>query len=145
MEDKIFAAPPTVKVGGKPYHIRYSHGALYQLSCWGIDANDLIGNINKLMQEGHYTEAMGKICAAGLGTMDADGNWTSLGLTPLQVSDKLRDGEAAELDRVAWQEFAKKYGLVMRTAETAKPASEADATQSGSGSDSTPSEPAKAA
>jgi len=119
MQTNTIAAPPTVQIGGRPYHVRYSTGAFYLLSTWGIDVTAVAQTLNDKFQNGHYTEAMYKLAAAGLGTIDKEGDWETLGIEPLKLADRLKDGEAAALMEVVWREFSGKLGLVTTTAGTA--------------------------
>lgn len=139
MQTNTIAAPPTVKVGGKPYHVHFGNGAFYLLSTWGIDITQITASLNERFSSGRYTEAMYKLAAAGLGTMDRDGNWDSLGIDPLKMADRLKDGESAALMEVVWKEFSGKLGLVTATAEP-EPAKIPAASTKESGSDSGPSE-----
>lgn len=145
MNTSTIAPPPVVKVGGKDFHVHFGNGAFYLLSTWGIDINGIASSLNERFNAGRYTEAMYKLAAAGLGKMDAEGNWESLGLDPLKMADRLRDGESAPLLEVVWKEFTGKTGLVTMTAETA-PATPAISpkTDSSAAGPSVPEEPASA-
>jgi|SRR6185503_5058414 len=143
MQTNTIAAPPTVKVGGRDYHVHFGNGAFYLLSTWGIDITTLTDSLNQRFESGRYTEAMYKLAAAGLGTMDRDGNWESLGIDPLKMADRLKDGESGPLLDVVWKEFTGKTGLVTKTAETA-PATPA-ASPKTTGSEAGPSQPDPAA
>lgn len=139
MQTNTIAAPPTVMVGGRQFHVQFSHGAFYQLSTWGIDITQIAASLNERFASGRYTEAMYKLAAAALGTIDKDGNWESLGLDPLKVADRLKDGESAALMETVWKEFAGKLGLVTTTVDPA-PATPAGSTET-PGPGSVPSQP----
>lgn len=128
--------PPSVKVGGKPYCVRFSNGAFYLLSTWGIDVTRLAATLNEYFQGGRYTDAMTKLAAAGLGNFDADGNWRSLGIPPLELADRLLDEEVLPLGNAVWEAFSGKLGLAKTTAGTAP----AEESQKPDGSTSGPSE-----
>lgn len=144
MQTNTIAAPPTVTVGGQKYHVHFGNGAFYLLSTWGIDVTQISSALNERFQSGRYTEAMYKIAAASLGTMDRNGEWDSLGLDPLKMADKLRDGESGPLLDTVWKEFSGKLGLVTKTAET-QPANPSADSPKMTGSEAGPSEPAQAA
>jgi hypothetical protein len=120
----IMEPPPAVKVGGKDYRIRFSNGAFYLLSKWGIDVTQISRILNEMFQENRYTEAMYKLAAAGLGNQNAAGNWKTAGIDPLELADTLLDGEADLLMEVTWQAFAGKLGLdtTTKTMPTTAPA-----------------------
>ena len=138
MSTSVVVAPPTVNVGGKPYAVRFSNGAFYLLSTWGIDLTSISAALNEKFQSGHYTEAMFKLAASSLGSFDRDGNWTSLGMEPLKLADTLLDGEAEPLLDAVWKAFAGKLGLGTKTAAPEP----ADSSTNADGSTSGPSEPA---
>jgi len=119
MQTNTIAAPPTVQVGGKPYHVHFGNGAFYLLSTWGIDITSIGAALNERFQSGRYTEAMYKLAAAGLGTMDREGNWESLGLDPLKMADRLKDGESTPLMDAVWAAFSGKLGLPTTPTEPA--------------------------
>jgi len=144
MQTSTIAPPPTVKVGGKDMHVHYGNGAFYLLSTWGIDITEMAAALNTRFSSGRYTEAMYKLAAAGLGKMDAEGNWDTLGLDPLKLADKLRDGESAPLMEVVWKEFTGKTGLATTTAEPTPAKTPAPSTND-DGSGIGPSAPAAAA
>ena len=148
---------PTVKVGGKQYSVRYAHGAIYLLSTWGIDLTRIFQTLAEALgtpatedrpevaPNGHRTELMTKIAAAGLGTIDAEGNWRSAQITPMELSDRMTEEEAELVDRVTWEAFAKKIGLPLpKPVAVPAPVPIPDTTKL-SGSDSGPSEPAEQA
>jgi hypothetical protein len=82
---------------------------------------------------------MYKLAAASLGKMDAEGNWESLGLDPLKMADRLKDGESGPLLDVVWKEFTGKTGLVTMTAGTAPATPEASPAPDGSATGPSPS------
>jgi hypothetical protein len=152
---------PTVTVGGKTYAVKYSHGAIYLLSTWGIDisrifqtladalgcdaveATDTAPARPAVIPNGHRTELLTKIAAAGLGTIDAEGRWRSAQITPMDLSERMSDDEVDLVDRVTWEAFAKKIGLQLPTKPEAAAAPIQPDTTKTSGSDSGPSEPAQ--
>ena len=154
MSMNIVVPAPIVKVGGKPYSVRYAHGAIYLLSTWGIDLTNIFSTLADaigmpatattpaVIPNGRRTELMTKIAAAGLGTIDAEGNWRTAGITPMELSDRMTEEEAGEVDRVTWEAFAKKIGLPLPKPEPA-PAPNTPDTTKPSGSDNGPSEPAE--
>ena len=115
MSPSLVAPPPTVKVGGKSYSIRFSQGAFYLLSTWGIDVSRAVSVHNEMISTGRAKEYAAKLACAALGNYDADGKWRSLGLPPLEVMDLLQDGEWEALDAAAWEAYKKKLGLVSTT------------------------------
>ena len=115
MSPSLVAPLPTVKVGGRPYSIRYSQGAFYLLSTWGIDVSRAVSVHNEMISTGRAKEYAAKLACAALGSYDADGKWRSLGLPPLEVMDLLQDGEWEALDAAAWEAYKKKLGLVSTT------------------------------
>ena len=117
MSTAIVAPLPTVKVGGRPYAIRFSHGAFYLLSTWGIDVSRAVQVHNEMISTGRAKEYAAKLACAALGNVDSEGRWRSLGLPPLEVMDMLEDGEWEALDAAAWDAYKKKLGLVSTTAE----------------------------
>ncbi len=137
MSTSLVVAPPAVKVGGKPYFVRFSNGAFYLLSTWGIDAHRVAATLNEYFSQGRYVEAMAKLCAASLGTFDAEGNWRTAGMTPLEMSDRLLEGEQGPLEEVVWKEFSGKLGLVVTPVKSAP----AEVSPNTNGSTSGPSEP----
>lgn len=137
MSTSIVALPSTVKVGGKPYVVRFSQGAFYLLGTWGIDVSRAVAVHNEMISGGRAKEYAAKLACASLGNFDADGRWRSLGLPPLEVMDLLLDGEWEALDAAAWDAYKKKLGLVTTTdlPPTTDPLTKSD------GSNSGPSEP----
>jgi hypothetical protein len=115
MSTAIVAPPPTVKVGGRPYSVRFSQGAFYLLGTWGIDVSRAVQVHNEMVSGGRFREYMAKLVSASLGNFDAEGRWRSLGLPPLEVMDSLLDGEWQLLDVTVWEEYKKKLGLVLTT------------------------------
>ena len=115
MSTSIVAPPPTVKVGGRPYAIRFSQGAFYLLGTWGIDVSRPVQVHNEMIAGGRAKEYAAKIACAALGNFDDQGRWRSLGLSPLEVMDSLLDGEWEALDAAAWDAYKKKLGLVSTT------------------------------
>ena len=138
MQTSTIAPPPTVRVGGKEMHVHFGNGAFYLLSTWGIDITQIASSLNERFASGRYTEAMYKLAAAGLGKMDSNGDWESLGLDPLKMADRLKENESGPLLETVWKEFAGKLGLATTTAGTT-PATPADSTNA-DGSSSGPSE-----
>lgn len=115
MSPSLVAPLPTVKVGGRSYSVRFSQGAFYLLSTWGIDISRAVQVHNEMVGSGRAKEYAAKLACASLGNLDADGKWRSLGLTPLEVMDSLLDGEWEALDAAAWDAYKKKLGLVSTT------------------------------
>ena len=115
MSPSLVAPLPTVKVGGRSYSVRFSQGAFYLLSTWGIDVSRAVSVHNEMISTGRAKEYAAKIACAALGNFDADGKWRSLGLPPLEVMDMLQDGEWEALDAAAWDAYKKKLGLVSTT------------------------------
>ncbi len=111
------ANDPIVMVGGKPYALRFSQGAFYLLSTWGVDVYKLVDVLNSMLAAGRGKEVAAKIACSALGNYDAAGSWHSLGLPPLEVMDLLLDGEWEALDAAAWEAFKKKLGLATATNE----------------------------
>ncbi len=140
MQTNTIAPPPVVQVGGKQYHVHFGNGAFYLLSTWGIDIARIVDQWNEMISTGRRNEGLVKIAAASAGTIDSAGNWTSLGLTPLQFADRCSVDECLNAQNVAWEEFAKKLGLVMVKTET-EPAPKSADSPNPTGSDSGPSEP----
>ena len=135
---------PTVKVGGRPYSIRFSQGAFYLLSTWGVDVYRMVDVLNAMLAAGRGKEVAAKIACSALGSYDAAGNYHSLGLPPLDVMDMLLDGEWEALDAAAWEAFKKKLGLAIATTEPpTEPPTEptSNPSMSGAGSTSGPSAP----
>lgn len=130
--------PPTVKVGGKEYQIRYGNGAFYLLSTWGIDATSISKTLNEMFRDGRYTEAMYKLAAAGLGTT-RNGKWITANLSPLELADALEEDEAATLMNTVWEQFSGKLGLATKKTTATQPADTPDS-QSATGSASGVSE-----
>lgn len=128
---------PAVRVGGRPYSVRFSQGAFYLLSTWGIDVSRAVQVHNDMISSGRGKEYSAKLACAALGNFDADGKWRSLGLPPLEIMDTLLDGEWEALDAAAWDAYKKKLGLVSTTDQ---PATESHSTTS-DGSNSGPSGP----
>jgi len=135
------AQHPTVKVGGRSYSVRFSQGAFYLLSTLGIDVSRAVQVHNEMVSTGRAKEYAAKLACAALGNFDSEGRWRSLGLPPIEVMDMLQDGEWEALDAAAWDEYKKKLGLVTTTEapQTTDPSAKTD------GSNSGPSEQAKAA
>lgn len=166
MSTNLVVASPTVKVAGKTYSVRYSHGAIYLLSTWGIDLTRIFTTLAEalgvpyqpyipatgdkpeileraeIVPNGRRTELMMKIAAASLGTIDAEGNWRSAQISPMDLADRMSDDEAEVIDRVTWEAFAKKIGLPLPNPVTPVAQNPPDTTKP-SGSDSGPSEPAE--
>ena len=140
MSTSIVAPPPTVKVGGRPYAIRFSQGAFYLLGTWGIDVSRPVQVHNEMIAGGRAKEYAAKIACAALGNFDDQGRWRSLGLSPLEVMDSLLDGEWEALDAAAWDAYKKKLGLVSMTEAPTIP----DLSTKSDGLRSGPSEPAPA-
>ena len=115
MSPSLVAPLPTVKVGGRSYSVRFSQGAFYLLSTWGIDVSRAVSVHNEMISTGRAKEYAANIACAALGNFDADGKWRSLGLPPLEVMDMLQDGEWEALDAAAWDAYKKKLGLVSTT------------------------------
>ena len=138
MSTSLVAPPPSVKVGGKPYQVRFGQGAFYLLGTWGIDVSRIVEVHNEMIGSGRGREYAMKIAAASLGNYDANGVWRSLGAGPLDVADMLLDGEWEALDSTAWEAFKKKAGLVVIPATAPSLSTKSD------GSDSGPSEPEQA-
>ena len=115
MSPSLVAPLPTVKVGGRPYSVRFSQGAFYLLSTWGIDVSRAVSVHNEMISTGRAKEYAAKLACAALGNVDADGKWRSLALPPLEVMDLLLDGEWEALDAAAWDAYKKKLGLVSTT------------------------------
>jgi hypothetical protein len=134
------ATVPTVKVGGRSFGIRYSQGAFYLLSTWGIDVSRAVQVHNEMISSGRTKEYAAKLACAALGNFDADGKWRSLGTPPLEVMDSLLDGEWESLDAAAWGEYKKKLGLVTTT----EPPQKTDPSMTSDGSSSGPSVPDQA-
>ncbi len=122
-------------------HVHFGNGAFYLLSTWGIDISRIVDQWNELVSTGRRQEGLGKIAAAAAGTMDSAGNWTSLGIPPLALADKCSTEEWLNIQTVAWEEFAKKLGLVMVKAAT-EPAKIPADSAGGNGSSAGPLEPA---
>ena len=151
MSTNLVVASPTVKVAGKTYSVRYSHGAIYLLSTWGIDLTRIFTTLaealgapategrSEIVPNGRRTELMMKIAAAGLGTIDSEGNWRSAQISPMDLADRMSDDEAEVIDRVTWEAFAKKIGLPLPNPVTPVAQNPPDTTKP-SGSDSGPSE-----
>ena len=131
---------PTVKVGGKTYGVRFSQGAFYLLGTWGIDVSRAIEVHNSMITSGRAKEYAAKIACSALGNYDASGTWRSLGMAPLEVMDRLQDGEWEALDAAAWGEYKKKLGLVPMPVQTPT----TDPSTSSAGSNSGPSGPEQA-
>lgn len=140
MTPAALATVPTVKVGGRSFGIRFSQGAFYLLSTWGIDVYRAVQVHNEMISAGRAKEYAAKLACAALGNFDAEGRWHSLGLAPLEVMDMLQDGEWEALDAAAWDEYKKKLGLV---STTEAPQTSADSTAT-AGSTSGPSAPEQA-
>jgi hypothetical protein len=136
------ATGPTVKVGGRSYVIRFSQGAFYLLSTWGIDVSRAVQVHNEMITAGRAKEYAAKLACAALGNFDNEGRWRSLGLSPLEVMDMLQDGEWEALDAAAWDEYKKKLGLVPLQIETQTATADSSITKDGSNSG--PSEPRQA-
>jgi hypothetical protein len=115
MSPSLVTPLPTVKVGGRPYSIRFSQSAFYLLSTWGIDVSRAVQVHNEMISTGRAKEYAVKLACAALGNVDADGKWHSLALPPLEVMDMLLDGEWQALDVAAWDAYKKKLGLVSTT------------------------------
>lgn len=137
MSTSIVSPPPVVKIGGRPYSVRFSQGAFYLLGTWGIDVSRAVTVHNEMVTSGRAKEYAAKIACASLGNFDSEGRWRSLGLPPLEVMDSLLDGEWEILDAAAWDAYKKKLGLVSTTGvqPTTDPSTKND------GSNSGPSEP----
>lgn len=135
----LVAPLPTVKVGGRPFSVRFSQGAFYLLSTWGVDVSRAVSVHNEMISTGRAKEYAAKLACAALGNFDTDGRWRSLGLPPLEVMDMLQDGEWEALDALAWSEYKKKLGLVSMTEAppTNDPSTKSDGLNTG------PSEPPK--
>jgi len=151
----LIAPLPTVKVGGKTYSVKYAHAAIYLLSTWGIDISRIFQTLSEaygspatettpeIVPNGRRTEIAAKIAAAGLGTVDGEGIWRSAQMTPLDLSERVSDEEAVEVDRVTWEAFAKKIGLPLTTTKpvTAAGAPVVSITANPFGAENGPSEP----
>lgn len=154
----VVVPAPVVKIAGKQYSVRYGHGALYSLSAWGIDLTTIMqtlsdalgraadGDTPAVLPNGRRVEIMTKIAAASLGTVDMNGDWRSAQITPEDLTvilDRATDEEAAELDRVTWEVFAKKIGLPLTPKPIAAAAQNPDPsdTPANGGSTTGPSEP----
>lgn len=135
----LVAPLPTVKVGGRPYAIRYSQAAFYLLGTWGIDVGSAVSVHNGMIAAGRGREYEAKLACAPLGSFDAEGRWHSLGLSPLEVMDSLLDGEWEALSAATWDAYKKKLGLVMTTEAPATP----DPSTKSDGLNTGPSEPPK--
>jgi len=133
------ATVPTVKVGGRSFSIRFSQGAFYLLSTWGIDVSRAVEVHNQMVSTGRAKEYAAKLAAAALGSFDQEGRWRSLGMQPLDLMDSLLDGEWEALDAAVWDAYKKKLGLVVKTETPANETSDLSTTSDGSGSG--PSEP----
>ena len=138
MSPSLVAPLPAVKVGGRPYSLRYSQGAFYLLSTWGIDVSQAVRVHNEMISTGRAKEYAAKLACAALGNVDTEGKWHSLAIPPLEVMDMLLDGEWEALDAAAWDAYKKKLGLVS-TMEL-PPGTESPSTKS-AGSNSGPSAP----
>ena len=119
MSPSLVTPLPAVKVGGRPYSLRYSQGAFYLLSTWGIDVSQAVRVHNEMISTGRAKEYAAKLACAALGNVDTEGKWHSLALPPLEVMDMLLDGEWEALDAAAWDAYKKKLGLVSTTDQPA--------------------------
>lgn len=127
---------PTVQVGRRLLTFRMSYAAHFQLQKWGM----------KLTDPNTKTTDF-DVAAACAGTFDKQGNWQSLGLTPVQLADLVSmqpnaDDLALEVQTAA-VEAAKKASPGLVPFLQPKPGSTAGQTKTG-GSQSGPSEPPEA-
>ncbi len=84
---------PTVTVGGREFQLRFGLGAWVQLNKQGIGAAQLA----KILQSDQRLAMTMQLAAAGLGTFDAEGQWHSLNIDAVELADRLKDGELAQL------------------------------------------------
>ena len=74
---------PIIKVGGKPYQLRFAHSAWFLLQQWGYQIGDEKNPI-----------PMAALAAAAAGEIDTKGRWKSAGFeSPLDMLDRMETGE----------------------------------------------------
>lgn len=102
-----------VTVRGKQYLVRFSTGAFYLLSKWGLPSERLAGILNEYFKSERNTEAMLMLAAASLGNFDISMEWHTAGFEPLTLADKIDDNpeEMKALFETVWREFLGKTGL----------------------------------
>ncbi len=118
------ALPPlshaSVTVGGKPYCVKYSVRAIYELSKNGINVFSFAEDYNRFTNANRGIQARMIMAGAALGSFSAEQEWIPSPLSGEDLSSRITDeAEMLSLSQAAWEVFAKKLGLTIINADPA--------------------------
>ncbi len=98
---------PRVKVGGKPYEMRFTQASPYLMQLWKLPIKTLSEWIHAEFLEGRGAAAQLAVAATCLGNIGVDGEWEPLALEPVKLAARLLPSEWAEIGKAYVECMAK--------------------------------------